>query len=383
MHLLAALLSCLTLIAWIYLAFFHAGFWQLALDEDAPEPEKWPSVDIIVPARNEAAVLPKSLLSLLAQDYPGAWRIILVDDHSNDGTGGIAEMIAARQNQAGRLKVVAAPDLPAGWSGKVAAMQAGVAQSDADYILFTDADIEHPANSLRRLASRAVERDFDLVSRMVKLHCATPAEKLLIPAFVFFFMMLYPFWSVNDETSDVAAAAGGVMLVKRKTLDAIGGLAAIKSALIDDCALARAIKYYGGQYEGPPARIELTLTRDIKSLRVYPHIEDVWRMVARTAYTQLHHSPRLLAGTVFGMAALFLLPMLMPVTGWPLAAEAGLAAWLVMCMIYWPMIRFYNLSAVWVLALPAAAAIYILATIDSARLYWQGRGGQWKGRTQA
>jgi hopene-associated glycosyltransferase HpnB len=377
----AALLSCFVLAAWLYLAFFHAGFWQLALDGDAPDPETWPSIDIVVPARDEAAALPESLPSLLTQDYPGAWRIILVDDHSKDGTGKIAKTIAA-QHKFERLTVIAAPALPAGWSGKVAAMEAGVMQSNAEYVLFTDADIEHAPDSLRRLAARATERDFALVSRMVKLHCETPAEKLLIPAFVFFFMMLYPFWRVNDADSETAAAAGGVMLVKRKVLDAVGGLASIKSALIDDCALARIIKRYGGP-DGTPTRIELTLTSDTRSLRVYPHMDDVWRIVARTAYTQLRHSPFLLAATVVGMAALFLLPMLLPVTGWPLAAEAGLAAWLVMCMIYLPMIRFYELPIYWVLALPAAAAIYILATIDSARLYCQGKGGQWKGRTQA
>ena len=246
MHTFAALLSCFALCGWIYLAFFHAGFWQLALDGDAPEPEEWPSVDIIVPARNEAAILPRSLPSLLRQNYPGTWRVLLVDDHSTDGTGTIAQRIATSHNAIECLTVIEAPDLPVGWSGKVAAMQAGIAQSTADYILFTDADIEHPADSLKRLVSHAIERKFDLVSRMVKLHCQTMAEKLLIPAFVFFFTMLYPFWSVNNSESDVAAAAGGVMLVKRKTLDAIGGLACIKSALIDDCALAKAVKEHGG-----------------------------------------------------------------------------------------------------------------------------------------
>lgn len=382
MHILAVLLSLAALGAWIYLAFFHGGFWQLAMDGEAPEPAKWPSIDIVVPARNETDVLPKSLPSLLAQDYPGPWRIILVDDHSTDGTGALAQKLAATHDKVEHLLLVQAPVLPAGWSGKVAAMQAGTAHSTADYILFTDADIEHPRNSVRRLTSHAVERKLDLVSRMVKLHCQTTAEKLLIPAFVFFFAMLYPFWKVNDETSEVAAAAGGVMLIKRKALDTVGGLTSIKSALIDDCSLAKVIKEHGGSLD-TPTRIELTLTNDIHSLRVYRHIDDVWRMVARTAYTQLRHSPLMLVGTVIGMMLLFITPMLFPLTGWPLIAEAGLAAWIIMSMIYMPMIRFYELPVVWVLALPVAAAIYILATIDSARLYWQGKGGQWKGRTQA
>ncbi|HTF63438.1 MAG TPA: glycosyltransferase [Edaphobacter sp.] len=378
----AILLSFLALAAWIYLAFFNGQFWKPVFDDPAPDPAQWPSIDIIVPARNEADALPRSLPTLLGQDYPGRWRVILVDDHSEDGTGAMAQAIAFEGQKTSRLTVVNAPDLPAGWSGKVAAMQAGTTTSNADYILFTDADIEHPADSLRRLAARAVDRNIDLVSRMVKLHCAYPSEKLLIPAFVYFFAMLYPFKRVNDPESKVAAAAGGVMLLRRKTLDHIGGLARIKSALIDDCALARAIKDYGGT-SGTPSRIELTLSRDIKSARPYPRIQDITHMIARTAYTQLRYSPLLLAGTIIGMAILFLAPLMLFLTGWPICSEAALAAWMLMVLIYIPMTRFYELPFAWSLALPLAAAIYIVATIDSARLYRQGKGGQWKGRMQA
>jgi hopene-associated glycosyltransferase HpnB len=230
------LLGFLALLGWLYLAFFHARFWKPLEEEQYIDPEKWPTVHIIVPARNEAELLPVTLKSLLTQDYPGAWRVILVDDHSSDGTAKIAEDTAAKNGAAMRLMTVKAPEKPAGWAGKVAAMQAGVAESNADYILFTDADIMHDPKSLRRLAAEAVETRADLVSRMVLLHCTSIAEKLLIPAFVFFFSMLYPFRQARNPDSKVAAAAGGVMLVKRKALENIGGLAAIKSAIIDDCS---------------------------------------------------------------------------------------------------------------------------------------------------
>ncbi len=358
-HILLAL-SALVLTGWLYLALFHDSFWRLLFDERSADPAAWPSIDIIVPAREEADALPRTLPSLLAQDYPGAWQIILVDDHSRDGTGDIARTLG--------LTVITPPALQEGWAGKVAAMNAGVAHSQADYILFTDADIEHPPDSLRRLAARAVDRDLALTSRMVRLHCASLAEKLLVPAFVFFFAMLYPFRRAN-------AAAGGVMLVRRRALDTIGGLARIKSALIDDCALAKAIRDTGG-------RIELTLTDDIRSLRPYPRFADIHHTIARTAYTQLNYSPWLLAGTCLGMALLFLWPPLSLLTASPLAAAFGCAAWLIMSAIYLPMVRFYKQPAAMALTLPLAAALYVLATIDSARLHRQGKGGHWKGRTQ-
>jgi hopene-associated glycosyltransferase HpnB len=327
-----------------------------------------------VPARDEGKMLPDSLPSLFAQDYPGAWRIILVDDHSTDGTGAIARKLGTDQNKTERLIIVPAPELPEGWSGKVAAMQAGVEKSSADYILFTDADIQHPKNSLRKLMARATENKLDLVSRMVKLNCNNVAEKLLIPAFVFFFMMLYPFRRVNDPRRYEAGAAGGVLLVKRQTLDACGGLAAIRSALIDDCSLAKVIKKRGA--------IEITLVDDMKSLRAYSSIGDTCRMIKRAAYTQLNYSLFLLIGTIIGMSILSLVPLLFLLVGEPLVAEIGLAACLIMFTLYMPTIRFYELPFVWSLTLPLAAVIYIGATIDSARLHWLGRGGQWKGRIQ-
>ena len=372
-------LVLLALLGWVYLACFNGEFWNSVVAKTSKEPDVWPSVDIIVPARNEADSLPQSLPSLLMQDYPGQWRIILVDDHSTDSTGALALQIAQKIGRAERLKVVSALDLPSGWVGKVAAMQAGVSESTSDCILFTDADIEHPSHSLRELAARALAGKLDLVSRMVKLHCETKAEMLLIPAFVFFFAMLYPFRKANDPKSKVAAAAGGVMFLRRRALDNAGGLAVIKSALIDDCSLAKIIKNSGGD-NGASGRIELALSKDIKSLRVYPHVMDVWKMVARTAFTQVNYSNQLLAGTVLGMVVLYFVPIAAAMMTNHSIAIAGSLMILIMALLYIPMITFYQLPAIWVLTLPAAALIYIGATIDSARLHWMGRGGQWKGR---
>ncbi|MDR3423758.1 MAG: glycosyltransferase [Alphaproteobacteria bacterium] len=376
MHIFS-LLSLAAFAAWLYLAFAHGKFWRPLLPEESPTPRTFPSVDIVVPARDEAHALPRTLPSLLTQDYAGAWRVILVDDHSGDGTADIARQIAADHDQTDRLTVIAAPDLAKGWSGKVAAMNAGVLQSSADMILFTDADIRHAPRHLAHLVVRAEAGKLDLVSRMVKLNGESVAEKLLIPAFVFFFAMLYPFRRANDPNSNVAAAAGGVMLARRAMLDKIGGLTSIKSALIDDCSLAKAIKTAGG-------KIELTLTREAESLRSYPHVRDVWHMVARTAYTQLRHSPLLLAGTVAGMALLFLAPPLFFIfasTETPLLI--GFLAWLLMTALYAPTVKFYGMLWPCALTLPVAALVYVAATVDSAWLYHRGKGGQWKGRTQS
>jgi hopene-associated glycosyltransferase HpnB len=375
-------LVVLAILGWLYLAVAHGSFWRPLTAALSPDPKAWPSVDIIVPARNEADTLPGTLPGLLAQNYPGTWRILLVDDHSSDGTRAVAEKLAAKANAANRLTVVQAPDLPKGWVGKVAAMQAGVEQSAADYILFTDADIAHPPHSLRRLTARAVERRLDLTSLMVRLHVRTEAEMLLIPAFVFFFAMLYPFRRVNTTSSRVAAAAGGAMLVLRQALNNMGGLRMIGSAVIDDCALAKAIKRAGGP-QSTPGAIDLTMATDVKSLRVYPGIGDVWSMITRTAYRQLRYSPLLLAGTVVGMALLFVVPLVALLVANLYAAFVGLCAWVLMAVLYLPTILYYRLPPYWALTLPFAAIIYTAATIDSARLSLMGKGGQWKGRTTA
>jgi hopene-associated glycosyltransferase HpnB len=376
MILVSLIVGLLSLAAWCFLAVAHGAFWKPLLPTPNAELSRLPSVDIIVPARNEADALPASLPSLLAQEYKGDWRVIVVDDNSQDGTSAIARRIAARMNKADRLVVLTAPPVAAGWKGKVAAMNEGVTHSQAELVLFTDADIRHSTDSLHNLVARVEAENLDLASRMVRLNCTSFAEKLLIPAFVFFFAKLYPFRRANNPKSHVAAAAGGTMLVRRSMLDKIGGLASIKSALIDDCGLARVIKDGGG-------KIELTLTNDIDSLRPYPHIRDVWHMVSRTAYTQLRHNPYLLAGTTIGMALLYLAPPLLFLFA-PSAAAlgAGAAAWIIMTALYLPMIRFYRLPVAWALTLPVAALVYGGATLDSARLFYQGKGGQWKDRAQ-
>jgi hopene-associated glycosyltransferase HpnB len=375
--LIILILAVTAVVAWGYLSLGHGLFWVPLLPKLCIGPQAWPSVDIIVPARNEADALPTSLPSLLSQDYAGDWRVILVNDHSTDRTSEIALKIATDLGKSDRLTVINAPDLPAEWVGKVAAMNAGATASNAAFILFTDADIRHAPASLHQLVARAEARKLDLVSRMVKLNCASFAEKLLIPPFVFFFAMLYPFRRSNSPRSKVAAAAGGTMLIRRAMLVKIGGLACIKSALIDDCSLARAVKDGGGS-------IELMLTNSIQSLRPYPHITDVWGMVSRTAYTQLRYSPLLLLGTIAGMTVLYILPpaLLLLGTTWPTLA-LGMLGWLMLTLIYMPMVRFYGLNRAWALTLPLAAFVYGAATLDSARLYHQGKGGQWKGRSQA
>ena len=370
-------LCFLPIIAWLYLALGHGWFWRPLLDSIDVTPLNLPSVTVIVPARDEAATLPLTLPSLLKQDYKGEWNIIMVDDHSRDGTAAIAQQIAEKSNQSARMNLMSAPELAAGWCGKVSAMNAGVCNSKSDYILFTDADIRHSPQSLRLLVARAEARRLDMVSRMVRLNCQSFAEKLLIPAFVFFFAMLYPFRRANDRYSKVAAAAGGTMLVRRERLATIGGMEAIKGALIDDCSLARVIKDSGGA-------IELTMTNSILSLRPYPHLRDVWHMVARTAYTQLRYNPFLLIATIIGMLMLYVLPLLLFVvapTFW--ASLAGFICWGLMAGLYTPMVRFYGLPMAWAVTLPVAGIIYMAATVDSARRYYLGKGGQWKDRAQA
>jgi hopene-associated glycosyltransferase HpnB len=372
-----SILSMLALAGWTYLMFFNGSFWRPLTDEPfAPNLTSWPSVDIVVPARNEAETLPQSLPSLLNQDYPGEWRLILVDDHSGDGTAKIAEALSEKEGKKFRLSVVAAPDLSDGWTGKVAAMQAGVGESQSDYILFTDADIRHSPDSLRRLVARSKTDSLDLHSLMVKLRCVSVAEKLLIPAFIFFFALLYPFRRANDPVSKVAAAAGGTMLVKREALDRAGGLAKIKGALIDDCSLAKLIKTSGG-------KCRLSLTSRVFSQRPYPRFKDIHQMVARTAFTQLRYSGLLLLGTVLGLALLFLVPMASFLAPTAATVWTGILGWLLMTYIYTPTVVFYGLSPFWGFTLPLAACLYLLATVDSARLYWLGKGGQWKKRVQA
>jgi hopene-associated glycosyltransferase HpnB len=374
----AAALGLLALAIWLYLLVARGGFW-LARERDdrdvLPEPERWPSVAVVVPARNEADVIAQSITSLMRQDYPGPLRIMLVDDGSEDGTAAAALAAAGA-----RLEILRGSALPAGWTGKVWAQQQGVRHATLsgrapDYLLLTDADIGHARDSLRSLVARAESHQLVLVSLMAELSCRTWAERFLIPAFVFFFQMLYPFAWVADRNRKLAAAAGGCMLAQREALEKAGGMASIRSDIIDDRALARRLKTQGPVWLG--------LTRRATSLRPYGGLRDIGRMVSRSAYAQLDYSPLLLAGTVLGMAITYLAPALLALFGSGLAQAAGLCAWLLMAVAFQPMLRFYRVSPLWGLALPAIAAAYTLFTLQSAVEVWRGRGGMWKGRAQA
>jgi hopene-associated glycosyltransferase HpnB len=379
----ASLLGVLALVVWLYLLLGRGGFW-LARERDdrdsLPTPPRWPSVVAVVPARNEADVIWQSVESLLQQDYPGPFRIILVDDGSDDGTADVARRTAERLAVGTGLKVLCGAALPAGWTGKVWAMHQGVQDAIAspeppDYLLLTDADIGHSTDNLRWLVGRAEKGRSTLVSLMAELSCTTLAERFLIPAFVFFFQMLYPFDWVARQDKSVAAAAGGCMLVQRAALEQAGGIAAIGGEIIDDCALARRLKSTGP--------IWLGLTRRAQSLRPYGGIADIGRMISRSAYAQLRYSPMLLVGALAGMLLTYVAPPLLAVFATGLAQAIGLAAWLLMALAFQPMLRFYRLSPLWGLALPAIAAAYMLFTVQSAIAVWRGRGGQWKGRMQA
>ncbi|WP_323119052.1 glycosyltransferase [Burkholderia alba] len=384
------LLSCLSLIIWLVLLFARGGFWRARpagrLSPDARGAavrEGWPAVVAVVPARNEADVIAEAVTSLLEQGYPGAFHLIVVDDHSTDGTADAARAAALALGRAERLTVLAAQPLPAGWSGKVWAQSQGIAAVrthglPADYLLLTDADIGHPPDAVTQLVTRAQAEQRDLVSLMVRLRCDSFWEKALIPAFVFFFAKLYPFSWVNNPRRRTAGAAGGCMLVRRAALEEAGGIESIRGALIDDCSLAAQIKHRGeGRH---PIRLDLA-ERSV-SLRPYDSWRDIWNMIARTAFTQLHYSPLLLAGTLFGMAIIYLLP---PVAALVYGARAWPAwlAWASMCTAYAPMLSYYRRSPLWALALPLVALFYVGATFASAVRYWRGKGGQWKARVQA
>ncbi len=373
---------------WLYLLLGRGFFWRAAERDDAltagsrmSRSDAWPAVTAIVPARNEADIVGRSLASLFRQTYPGRFRIVLVDDESTDGTAEVAREAAAAAGATDRLTVLPGSGPPAGWTGKLFAMHSGLRHvgSDAsppDYVLFTDADIAYEASdAVERLVRGAETRSAMLTSLMVKLRCESFAERLLIPAFVFFFDKLYPFAWVNDPRRKLAAAAGGCMLVRRDALVRASSLEAIRGALIDDCALGALMKR-----QGP---IWLGLTERVVSLRAYPDIADIRRMVVRSAYAELRYSPLRLLGTLAGMALIYLAPPLLTVFAEGFARWFGLAAWIAMTLAFQPMLQLYRRSPLWGVALPAIAAIYTAFTLESAIQHWRGRGGAWKGRFQA
>lgn len=371
------MLALLALGAWLHLAFGRGWYWR---ERPMPAPSfagPWPDVVAVVPARDEAAVVGRAVAGLLAQTYGGRLDIVLVDDESADGTADAARA-AARSDS--RLTVVTAGPRPAGWTGKLWAVDRGLAHAgriapDARWVWLTDADIEHGPGVLAGLVARSERDRLDLVSLMVRLRTLTPTERALVPAYVYFFAMLYPFAWVRDRRRRVAAAAGGCMLARRAALDAAGGVAAFRDAIIDDCALARALKA-----RGP---IWLGLADASDSLRGYPRAADVWRLIARSAYAQLRCNPALLAAAVSAMALVFLAPPVLALGagGWPRAA--GALAWALMAATYAPTLARMGVSLIWAPALPAIALFCVAATVASARAHGRGRGGAWKGRYQA
>jgi hopene-associated glycosyltransferase HpnB len=372
----------MVLASWLYLLLGRGFFWLgRERDDQAPAGQgSWPFVVAVIAARDEAECVGDTVASLLRQDYPGIFAVILVDDQSRDGTAQITRDAAAALGAADRLTVISGRSLPAGWTGKLWAQSQGVEVAEAmaeppDYILFTDADIVYVPEELRKLVARARAGGTVLTSLMAKLRCESFAERMFVPAFIFFFQMLYPFAWANDPRRSTAAAAGGCMLVRRETLRAAGGMASIRNALIDDCALAKRLKAHGPIWIG--------LTDGVCSARAYPAVEDIRKMVSRTAYAQLQYSPLILLGTVAGLAATYLFPVLLALFASGLPRIIGVAAWLSMALAFQPILRFYRVSPLWGVALPVIAATYMAFTLDSAYQHARGRGGMWKGRAQA
>lgn len=374
-----------SVLIWVYLLLGRGAFWQVTehfADMGRPAAPGGEQIShrvaVIIPARNEADVIAQSITSLLNQSGNNTIHIFLVDDGSADGTAARARQAAAEAGKSAFLTVIAGNLLEPGWTGKLWAVQQGIARARdfaPDFFLLTDADIHHAPDNIATLVHVAQGRPCDLASFMVRLQCRTLAEKFLIPAFVFFFFKLYPPAWISGPRHRTAGAAGGSILIRSKALDAAGGIAAIRNQIIDDCALARAVKSTGGS-------LWLGMADQTVSLRPYQTFAEVGRMISRTAFNQLNHSILLLAAAAAGLTVLYLLPPLLLLTHHLLPAALGATAWLFMTLAYLPMVRFYRLNPLWSLALPLTALFYMGATIHSAIKYWVGRGGEWKGRTQ-
>lgn len=370
---LSTVLGWSTVLVWAGLAACRSRFWCMAPRLAGGQPSGYPSVTAVIPARNEEEHLGECLEALLQQRFNGKLNIVLVDDNSIDATGAIAHALAAKDK---RLRVLQGRSLSPGWSGKMWAVSQGLAAPEAlqaDFVLLTDADILHGATHVAALVHAAQQGRYELVSEMVRLRTETLAERSTVPAFVFFFSMLYPFLAVSNAQRSIAAAAGGTMLVSRAALDRIDGVSRIRGALIDDVALAQEIKR--GDH-----RIWLGHADDALSLRQYPHFGDVWNMIARTAYVQLNHSPLLLAGTIMGMLLIYIAPVVLTLRARKQARWLGIASWVTMAALFQPTLRHYRRSWLWGAALPVIAAFYLGATLASALRHYRGKGGNWKGR---
>jgi hopene-associated glycosyltransferase HpnB len=375
-------LAAISFLIWIVLTLFWGAFWKLsAFDDDdiPPAASPWPRVVAIVPARNEAETIDRAVESLVQQDYPGEFHLIVVDDHSEDQTATLALTAAEKLPAGNRVTILPAAQLQNGWTGKIWAMQQGVGLATTlypEYLWFTDADIVHAPDTLKRLVSRAESRKLDLASLMVLLQANSFPERLLIPPFLYFFLMLYPPRWIADPKARTAGAAGGCVLLRRAALERLGGFVSMRAEMIDDCALARSVKRSGGT-------LWMGLTRKSVSLRAYKTFAEIRDLIARTAFTQLGYSPLLLLGTLLGMFLTYIVPPAFAFHTQPLVWRFSLAAWALMAISYLPTVRYYRLWPLWAPLLPVAAVFYSYATWLSAARYWLGRGGQWKGRSQA
>lgn len=376
-------IAAISLLAWVYLVGFHGAFWHVAryAAPAVPAPRaSWPDVVAVIPARDEAESIGDCVRSVLSQPYAGQFSLILVDDQSSDGTGDLARQAAAGIGASDRLTVIGGRTPPAGWTGKLWAVKQGLLHleqraTQPTYVLLTDADIVYSGDVLSRLVDRAERENLAMVSIMAKLRCISFAERLLVPAFIFFFQMLYPFSWVARRDRATAAAAGGCILARWQTLRDAGGIDAVRGALIDDCAVGALLKQHGAVWLG--------FSPDVRSVRASDEIAEVGRMISRSAYAQLHYSPLLLAGTLIGMALVYLAPVAITLGGPLLPRLLALAAWLLMAIAFQPTLRYYGRSPVWGLLLPAIAFTYLIYTMNSAYQYYMGRGGMWKGRVQA
>jgi hopene-associated glycosyltransferase HpnB len=395
----ANVLGIIALGIWLHLFLGRGWFWRVGkLDADREPGEalgEWPRVEAVVPARNEEETIEQAVVGLVKQDYPGAFSVVIVDDHSEDATASVAQQVADESGAGERLRIVSASALAAGWTGKLWALKEGVSNAGAThsgassagvqaatseapttYYWFTDADVDHAPDALRRLVVRAERDKLDLASLMVLLQAKTLPERALIPAFLYFFLMLYPPKWIADEELGTAGAAGGCILLRREALARIGGLEAIRGEVIDDCALAKAVKLSGG-------KVWMGLTRKSTSLRAYGSFGEIRDLIARTAFTQLRYSAVLLAGTLAGMLLTYVAPLVLLSAHDSTARLLGFSAWLLMSVSFLSTVRFYRLSIVWAPLLPLIAVFYTYATWLSAVRYWMGKGGLWKGRAQA
>ena len=369
---------CLT--AWLYLLLAHGGFWRV---RTALLPLSFAFGDqglvaVVIPARDEADAIGATIKSLLRQSYAGAIQIFLVDDHSSDGTAEAAALATRESGRAESVVVIASQTLPTGWTGKLWAVQQGIERalkSNPEFLLLTDADIVHDRENVASLIGLAAQGPYDLTSFMVKLNCRSVAEKLLIPAFVFFFFMLYPPKWIRDHRRRLAGAAGGCILIRPQALQKSGGIEQIRGQIIDDCALAARVKRTGG-------RVWLGLNPNTFSVRSYGSVIAIERMIARTAFNQLKHSVWLLSGAIVGLALVYLSPLVLLASDKVSLIAIGTLCWLMMATAYYPMVRFYGLGPLWALTLPLSATLYMFATVHSAVKFWSGHGGEWKGRAQ-